>query len=56
MWSMVTCKIAVVLVRNYLEVYWPWAGELSAVNTIGTQLRNPINAGLTRWRMAVSNK
>ena len=23
------------LVRNYLEVYWPCAGELSAVNAIG---------------------
>ena len=33
--------------RNYLEV-------LSAVNAIGTQLRDPINSGLTRWRMAVS--
>ena len=41
-------------VRNYLEVYWPCAGELSAVNAIGTQLRDPINSGLTRWRMAVS--
>ena len=44
------------LVRNYLEVYWPCAVELSAVNAIGTQLRDPINSGLTRWRMAVSNK
>ena len=41
-------------VRNYLEVYWPCAGRLSAVNAIGTQLRDPINSGLTRWRMAVS--
>ena len=41
-------------VRNYLEVYWPCAGGLSAVNAIGTQLRDPINSGLTRWRMAVS--
>ena len=32
------------LVRNYLEVYWPCAGELSAVNAIGTQLRDPINS------------
>ena len=44
------------LVRNYLEVYWPCAGGLSAVNAIGTQLRDPINSGLTRWRMAVLNK
>ena len=41
-------------VRNYLEVYWPCAGGLSAANAIGTQLRDPINSGLTRWRMAVS--
>ena len=40
--------------ENYLEVYWPCAGGLSAVNAIGTQLRDPINSGLTRWRMAVS--
>ena len=32
---------------NYLEGCWPCAGGLSAVNTIGTQLRNPINSGLT---------
>ena len=24
------------------------------MNAIGTQLREPINSGLTRWRMAVS--
>ena len=41
------------LIRNYLEVYWPCASGLSAVNAIGTQLRDPINSGLTRWRMAV---
>ena len=29
---------------------WPCAGGLSAVNAIGTQLRDPINSGLTRWR------
>ena len=44
------------LVRNYLEIHWPCAGGLSAVNAIGTQLLDPINSGLTRWRMAVSNK
>ena len=45
------------LVRNYLEIYWPRAGGLSAVNAIGTQLRYyPINSGLTRWRMAVITK
>ena len=34
---------------HYLEIYWPCAGGLSAVNVIGTQLRDPINSGLTRW-------
>ena len=53
-WYMVTCKKAT-LVRNYLEVYWPCAGGLSAVNAIDTQLRDPINSGLTQWRLAVSN-
>ena len=46
-----TAKAA--LVRSYLEVYWLYAGGLSAVNAIGTQLHDPINSGLTRWRMAV---
>ena len=44
------------LVRNYLEVYWPRAGGLSAVSAIGTQSRDAINSGLTRWRMAVINE
>ena len=39
--------------RNYLEVYWPGAGGISAVNAIGTQLRDPINSGRTRWRLAI---
>ena len=52
--SMVTCKDNT-RYSNYLENYWPCAGGLSAVNTIasGTQLRDPINSGLTQWRMAV---
>ena len=50
--SMVTCKIAAP-VWNYLEVYWPCSGGLSAVNAIDTQLRDPINSGVTRWRMPV---
>ena len=52
-WSMVTCKGSTCY-WNYLEYYWPCAGGLSAMNAIGTQLRDPINSGLTRWRMAVS--
>ena len=54
---MVTCKKAT-LVRNYIliEVYWPCAGGLSAVNAIvGAQLRDPINSGLTQLRLAVLN-
>ena len=39
--------------RNYLEVYWPCADELSEVNAIGRHLRDPINSGLARWRMSV---
>ena len=38
---------------NYPEDYWPGAGGLSAMNAIGTQLRDPINSGLTRWAMAM---
>ena len=30
---------------KYLEDYWPCAGGLSAVNTIGMQLRDLINLG-----------
>ena len=51
-WSMVARKMAA-LVWNKLEVYSPCAGGLSAVNAIGTQLRDPINWGLTQWRKAV---
>ena len=31
--------------------YWSCAGGLSALNAIGTQWRNLINSGLTRWRI-----
>ena len=51
-WSMVTCQGST-RYWNCLEVHWPCAGGLSAVNGIGTQLRDPITSGLTRWRMAV---
>ena len=50
-WAMVTCQGSTRL--KHLEVYSPCAGGPSAVNAIGTQLRDPINSGLTRWRMAV---
>ena len=39
-----------------IHTYWPCGGGLSAMNAIGTQLHDPINTGLTRWRMAVLNK
>ena len=38
------------------EVYWPRAGGFSALNAIGRQLRDPINSGVIRWRMAVVNE
>ena len=40
------------LVRNYPEVYWPCASGLLAVNANCTLMCDPINSGLTRWRMA----
>ena len=39
--------------ENYLKDYWPCVGGLSAVNAIDTQLRDPINSGLTPWRIMV---
>ena len=42
------------LVPSYIEVFWPCAGGLSAVNVISTQLRDPINSGLTRWRTCMA--
>ena len=47
-WISVGLSSGLLLVRNYLEVYWPRAGGLSAVDAIGTQLRYRINSGLTR--------
>ena len=44
-WSMVTWKMAY---WNYLEDYWPCAGGLSAVNVIGTHLRDPLKSALTQ--------
>ena len=38
---------------NDVEDYWPCTSGLSAVNAIGTQLRDPTNSGLTRWRLSV---
>ena len=38
---------------NNPEDYWPRDSGLSAVNAIGTQLRDQINSELTRLRLAV---
>ena len=46
-------KAAPVTRTASLKDYWPCAGGLSAVNFIGSQLRDPINSGLTQWRLAV---
>ena len=51
---MVTCQGSTR--SELLEVYWPYAGGLSAVNAIGTELRDPINSGMAQWRIAVLNK
>ena len=51
-WSMVIC-IGSAHYCNYLKDYWPCAGGPSAVNAIGTRLREPTSLGLSRWRMAV---
>ena len=53
-WSTVTCLGST---RSELPWgYWPCVDGLSAVNAIDTQLRDPINSRLTRWRMAVLHK
>ena len=36
---------------NDLQDYWPCAGILTEVSAIGMQVRNPINSGLTQWRL-----
>ena len=41
---------------NYLKDFWPCAGGLSAVNVIGTRLRDSTSLGLTRWRLKVYTK
>ena len=51
-WSMVM-QMQHPLLEFYLEDYRPCAGGFSAVNAIGMHLGDPINSGLTRWRMAV---
>ena len=46
-------SVVAALRMSDLEDYWPCAGGLSVVIAIGTKLRDLINSGLTRWRMAV---
>ena len=52
-WSMVTCKAAPVTGTTLKTTGPVPADPRHAVNAIGTQLRDPINSGLTRWRMAI---
>ena len=52
-WFMVILEKAAP-VTGTSEDCWLYAGRFSAANAIGTQLRgDPINSGLTQWRMAV---
>ena len=46
-WSMVTGQGST-RYWNYIENYWPCGGGLSAVNVIGTQLRDPIKSALAQ--------
>ena len=46
-------RTPVVTRTTLFEDYWPCAGGLSAVTAIGTQLRDLMNPGLTRWRLVV---
>ena len=52
-WTMVTCKIAAPFTGTTLRTTGPVPADPWAGSAIGTQLRDPINSGLTRWRMAV---
>ena len=47
---MVTCQSSTGYWK-YFEDYWPCAGGISAVNAIGTKLRDTINSGLTPCRI-----
>ena len=52
-WGMVVPERAAPVTQTFLRDYWPSAGGLSAVNAMGTQLLDPINSGLIRWRLTV---
>ena len=52
-WSLIIPEKAAPVIRTTLRTTGPCAGRLSAVNVIGTQLRYPINSGLTQWRLTV---
>ena len=41
------------LLLSYRVDHWLCAGGLLAANAIGAQLRDPIDSGLTRWRLTV---
>ena len=50
--SMIICKGST-RYWNHLEDFRNCTGEHSAVNAHGTQLRDLISSGLTRWRFTV---
>ena len=52
-WSMMTPQKAALVIRTTLRTTGPVPGGLSEVNAIGTQLRDLINSGLSRWRLVV---
>ena len=52
-WSMVIPEKAAPVTGTTLRIFWPCAGGLSVVSAIDTQLRDPINSGLTRWQLTV---
>ena len=53
-WPMGLPESAAFVTRANPGDYWPCAGGLSAVNDIGTQIRDVINSGLTRRRFMVA--
>ena len=55
-WSMVTCQGSTRYWNYLVEVYWPCAGIIPAVNAIGTQLRDPDEFGIDPMACGGSNK
>ena len=53
---MVIPEMAASVSGTPLRTTGPVPADSRQVNAIDTQLRDPINSGLNRWRMAVLNK